>query len=68
MTDLWYYEHAVQEQGFELICGVDEAGRGRGLAGDTAVGVLLENRVEHRVGDLVADLIGMTLGHRFGSK
>ena len=28
MADLWMYEHAAQEQGFELICGVDEAGRG----------------------------------------
>ena len=61
-------ESELYEQGFRAVCGVDEAGRGRGLAGDTAVGVLLENRVEHRVGDLVADLIGMTLGHRFGSK
>ena len=40
MTDLWYYEHAVQEQGFELICGVDEAGRGP-LAGPVCAAAVI---------------------------
>ena len=40
MTDLWYYEHAAQEQGFELICGVDEAGRGP-LAGPVCAAAVI---------------------------
>ena len=37
------------------------AGRRRRLAGDAAHGILLEHRVEHAVGDKVAQLIGMSL-------
>ena len=40
MTDLWYYEHAAREQGFELICGVDEAGRGP-LAGPVCAAAVI---------------------------
>ncbi len=40
MTDLWNYEHAAQEQGFELICGVDEAGRGP-LAGPVCAAAVI---------------------------
>ena len=40
MTDLWIYEHAAQEQGFELICGVDEAGRGP-LAGPVCAAAVI---------------------------
>ena len=40
MTDLWYYEHAAQEQGFELVCGVDEAGRGP-LAGPVCAAAVI---------------------------
>ena len=39
----------------------NHAGRRRRLAGDAAHGVLLEHRVEHAVGDKVAQLIGMSL-------
>ena len=28
MSELWNFEHAAMEEGFSLICGVDEAGRG----------------------------------------
>ena len=44
------------------------AGGGAALAGDVGVGVLGEDGVEHGVGDLVADLVGMALGDGFGSK
>ncbi len=40
MTDLWNYEHAAQEQGYELICGVDEAGRGP-LAGPVCAAAVI---------------------------
>ncbi len=40
MTDLWYYEHMAQEQGYELICGVDEAGRGP-LAGPVCAAAVI---------------------------
>ena len=36
------------------------------LAGDAAVGILGEKRVEDGVGDLVADLVGMAFVHRLG--
>ena len=46
MADLWMYEHAAQEQGFALICGVDEAGRGP-LAGPVcAAAVILPQDLE----------------------
>ena len=40
MTDLWYYEHTAQEQGYALICGVDEAGRGP-LAGPVCAAAVI---------------------------
>jgi hypothetical protein len=43
----------------------DQAGSGEGLAGDAAVGVLLEAGVEDGVRDLIGDLIGMTFGDGF---
>ena len=45
-----------------------EARRRRGLAGDARVRVLADDRVEDGVGDLVAHLVGVTLGHRFGGE
>ena len=29
MTELWELENEIYAEGFSLICGVDEAGRGR---------------------------------------
>ena len=40
----------------------DEAGRDQRLAGDAAVDVVGQDGIEHRVRDLVGDLVGMTLG------
>ena len=39
---------------------------GRHVAISLEARLLLENRVEYRIGDLVADLVRMPLGHRFG--
>src|SRR5579862_2003459 len=44
----------------------DEAGRDQRLAGDAAVRVLGKDCVENGVGDLVGDLVRMTLGDRLG--
>ena len=44
----------------------DEAGRRRRLAGDAGVGVVPDDRVEDGVRDLVAQLVRVALGHRFG--
>ena len=47
----------------------DHEARGhQGLAGNAGVSVLRKHRVEDGVGNLVADLIGMSLRHAFGSK
>jgi hypothetical protein len=46
----------------------DETGGQHGLAGDPAVGVVSEQRVQHGVADLVRDLVRVTLGHRLGGE
>ena len=38
--DLWKYEHEAFEDGFELVCGVDEAGRGP-LAGPVCAAAVI---------------------------
>ncbi len=46
MTDLWELENGIYAQGYELICGVDEAGRGP-LAGPVcAAAVILPRGLE----------------------
>lgn len=46
MSELWKYEHACYDDGFEIICGVDEAGRGP-LAGPVcAAAVILPRDLE----------------------
>src|SRR6185437_11598726 len=42
-----------------------EPGRDQRLAGDAAVGIVGEHGVEHRVGDLVGDLVRMPFRDRF---
>ncbi len=39
-VDLWTYENAVAAEGFDLVCGVDEAGRGP-LAGPVCAAAVL---------------------------
>ena len=36
-----------------------------GFAGHPAGGILLQQGIQHRITDLIADLVGMALGHRF---
>ena len=46
MTDLWTFEKEIYDEGFEIICGVDEAGRGP-LAGPVyAAAVILPKGLE----------------------
>lgn len=46
MNDLWNYEHAAFAEGYRLVCGVDEAGRGP-LAGPVcAAAVILPHDLE----------------------
>lgn len=46
MVDLWSYEHACYDEGFQTVCGVDEAGRGP-LAGPVcAAAVILPRDLE----------------------
>ena len=52
----------------DLAHDVDKAGGDGRLAGHAAVGVFFKDRVEHRIGDLVADLVGMPLGDGFGGE
>ncbi len=52
----------------DLTKNEDEAG-GRGcLAGDAGIRIFSEDRVKHRVRDLVADLVRMALCHRLGGE
>jgi len=67
--------HGVADLGDDLACDgfivrhigrgdlahqVDLIGAGRHLAGDVCVGIVGKDVIEHRVGDLVADFIGMS--------
>ena len=54
--------------GGDLAHDVDQSGADRGLAGHPAIGILLQDRVQNSVGDLVADFVGMSLGHRLRGK
>ena len=46
MTDLWSFENQIYDEGFSLVCGVDEAGRGP-LAGPVcAAAVILPRGLE----------------------
>ncbi len=46
----------------------NEAGGDHRFASNTGLGVLSEQRIEHRVGNLVRDLVWMTFGHRLRGK
>ena len=51
------------------LAGDDAQPRGeQRLAGDAAVGILGEDRVEHGVADLVGHLVGMALGDALGGE
>ena len=55
----------ISDAVLDAILEKDPNGR---LAGDAAVGVLFQNGVEHRVGDLVADFVGMPFGDGLGGE
>ena len=40
MTDLWSFENSVYDEGYSLVCGVDEAGRGP-LAGPVCAAAVI---------------------------
>lgn len=40
MSELWNYEHACYDEGYDLVCGVDEAGRGP-LAGPVCAAAVI---------------------------
>ena len=46
MSELWNFEHAAMEEGFSLICGVDEAGRGPVAGPVCAAAVILPPDLE----------------------
>ena len=46
MSELWNFEHAAMEEGFSLICGVDEAGRGPLAGPGCAAAVILPPALE----------------------
>src|SRR5690606_11260486 len=52
--------------GAHLAGHVHETGGDQGLDRDAGAGVLAQEVVEDRVGDLIADLVGVPLGDRFG--
>ena len=54
--------------GADLAHHVDNAGGGEGFAGHPGLGILGDDGVQHRVADLVADLVGMSFRHGFGGK
>ncbi len=68
--------HGVANDGLEVDVGVGRdladdhhrAGRGGRLTGDSGARVVADDRVEDCVRDLVAHLVRVTLGHRFGGE
>jgi hypothetical protein len=44
------------------------AGLDVGFAGDPRLGILLDDGVEHGIGDLVGNLVRMTFGYGLGGK
>src|SRR5215467_14324857 len=52
----------------DLACDQYEAGRGGRFTCDARCGVLREDGVKHAIGNLVTQLIGMALRHRFAGK
>ena len=61
--ELWHVYVGVRRHlaGDQRHAGCDER-----LAGNPRLGVIGKDTVEHRVGDLVCDLVGMPLGNGFG--
>ena len=68
--------HGLADDGVDIHIGIrrdfahdgDDPGGRDGFAGDARDGIQREDRVEHRVRNLVAELVGMAFGDGFGSK
>ena len=54
--------------GGDFPCDDDEVGLNKGFAGDAAEGVMGEAGIEHRIGDCVADFVGMAFADRLRRK
>ena len=54
--------------GGDLAHDVDQARGHAGLAGHTAIGILLHDGVQNRIADLVADFVWVTLRHGLTGK
>ena len=54
--------------GGDFPCDDDEIGLNQGFAGDAAEGVLGEAGIKHRIGDSVADFVGMAFADRLRGK
>src|SRR5207302_1980165 len=54
--------------GGDFPCHDSHPGRDERFAGDSRVGIFDEDRVKHRVGDLIRNLVGMSFRHRLGSE
>jgi len=54
--------------GGDFPCDDDEIGLNKGFAGDAAEGVMGEAGIEHRIGDCVADFVGMAFADRLRRK
>ena len=52
----------------DLTADDDPVGRGKGFTGHPRFGFFRQKRVQNRVGNAVADFVGMTLGNRLRSK
>ena len=46
MSELWKFEHQCYDEGFEIVCGVDEAGRGPLAGPECAAAVILPRDLE----------------------
>jgi hypothetical protein len=52
----------------DLAADDDDVAFGVGLASDPAVGILRQARIEHRIGNRVANFVGVTFPNGFGRK
>ena len=60
--------HSIVGGGGHLAHHHHNAGCRAGFAGHAGIRILRQNRVEHRVADLVADFVGMSFRNGFGCK
>ena len=64
----WCRNCSVIALAADLAAEDDAVGGRHGLAGDPRFGVLAQEQIDDRVGNLVGDLVGMAFGNGFGSE